>query len=980
MVTANNTLATLKQALEALHRHPDADVRTQADRWLEEFQQTQEAWQVADQLLHDSNSSLDILYFCSQTLRTKVQRDFDELPPNATDSLRDSLLALVIRFRNGPPAVRTQLCLALAGLAAHAPSSKWGEGHGVIQWLANELGSQPDAGSGLLELLTVLPQEADSKVRPERRRQFLEELSATFPDVLKLLEAYLAANSSSTTHRKHVILALGAWIPYASGSPTALITNSVILAALDGLDNSETFDEAVNAVCELIGYTVAGGASSLSANMSLVELIVSRLMSVRQRFSAALSKNSISTTTQGNGDVELDEDEETLKGLARLFAEMGEAYVDLIASGTDEALQMVQIIAEVTAHKDYEICAITFKFWHDLSSHLTDRSYAENNGGNDERSVNFVEKERRLSVFRPAFGLLASLVSFRVQYPPEYETWRKDERAEFKQTRYAIADILLDSAAVYGGESLLQLLAEPLFKEAETAAAGGPWDARKAEACLYCIRGIGSLIPRSENRILPKVMELLPMLPSHPLLLYTASLTIAAYADWLARSVNVEALLLPLLTLLTSAFSAGEGAPPAAALAFKHVCDACRDPLVASLEPLLQVYERVLVGDSTLRLDRDDVLEVIEGLCSVVSALPPEQCPKALQELCRPIVTSLEKVVISAQTNPLAPPPGELYAIHIDRIANIFRYVQQPQPLAAIFVQLWPLLKEVFVQRATDGRTMERLGRACKHAVRRCREHMAPSLGPLLEEVQKLYQAHQHPCCLYVASEVIKVFGRDPSCKNSLSLLIGVMFGQTLQLLTSLQDFTARPDIADDCFLLASRCMRYCPDVIISLPIFLQLLDCAIVGFLVEHREACKSVLSFLKDTLELPLSSEGAGFRPIIESAFIPRGPSLMRPLLAALMGGLPESRVDDIVDLARSLTELIGPSVSQWAAAVMNLVPLSAVSETEKLGLLQALSAGGLGMDGRTLRVRMEEVSEASRRSKRVIGIVQAALQKNG
>lgn len=51
-----------------------------------------------------------------------------------------------------------------------------------------------------------------------------------------------------------------------------------------------------------------------------------------------------------------------------------------------------------------------------------------------------------------------------------------------------------------------------------------------------------------------------------------------------------------------------------------------------------------------------------------------------------------------------------------------------------------------------------------------------------------------------------------------------------------LQEVTARPDIADDCFLLASRCLRYCPHLFIPSPIFPPLVDCAMIGITVQHR------------------------------------------------------------------------------------------------------------------------------------------------
>lgn len=52
-----------------------------------------------------------------------------------------------------------------------------------------------------------------------------------------------------------------------------------------------------------------------------------------------------------------------------------------------------------------------------------------------------------------------------------------------------------------------------------------------------------------------------------------ASLTIAAFADWLGSTPSAPTLLPSLLQLLTSALAAPEDACAAAALALKHVCD-----------------------------------------------------------------------------------------------------------------------------------------------------------------------------------------------------------------------------------------------------------------------------------------------------------------------------------------------------------------------------------------------------------------------
>lgn len=89
----------------------------------------------------------------------QVQRDFEELPPDAAEKLRASLLSLLIHFATGATAVSTQLCLAIAAMAAHVPAQQWGQG-GVVMWLAQNLGqqSQDIALPCMLELLTIIPE------------------------------------------------------------------------------------------------------------------------------------------------------------------------------------------------------------------------------------------------------------------------------------------------------------------------------------------------------------------------------------------------------------------------------------------------------------------------------------------------------------------------------------------------------------------------------------------------------------------------------------------------------------------------------------------------------------------------------------------------------------------------------------------------------------------------------------------------------
>jgi transportin-3 len=62
---------TLLNALQALY-HGEPSVKDQANKWLEQWQQSTDAWQVCNDVLHSRDVGLEAHYFCAQTLRTKV--------------------------------------------------------------------------------------------------------------------------------------------------------------------------------------------------------------------------------------------------------------------------------------------------------------------------------------------------------------------------------------------------------------------------------------------------------------------------------------------------------------------------------------------------------------------------------------------------------------------------------------------------------------------------------------------------------------------------------------------------------------------------------------------------------------------------------------------------------------------------------------------------------------------------------------------
>ncbi|KAG5101979.1 hypothetical protein JHK84_046948 [Glycine max] len=851
--------------------------------------------------------------------------------------------------------------------------------------------SHPEYIPGFLELLTVLPEEVlNYKIaaRPERRRQFEKELTSQMEIALNILTACLSISEL----KEQVLEAFASWLRLKHGIPgSVLSSHPLVLTALSSL-NSELLSEAsVNVISELIHYTTAGNIDGVSANMPLIQVIVPQVMNL---------KVQLGDSTK---------DEEDVKAIARLFADMGDSYVELIATGSDESMLIVHALLEVASHPEYDIASMTFNFWHSLQLNLTKRESYISYG--NEACIE-AERNRRLQVFRPAYESLVSLVIFRVQYPEDYQDLSYEDLKEFKQTKYAVADVLTDASSVLGGDATLKILYMKLLEAVSGHGNNEHKEWCPAEAALFCIRAISNYVSVVEAEVMPQIMALLPKLPHQPQLLQTVCLTIGAYSKWLDSASCGLSVLPSVLDILMNGMGTSEECAAAAALAFRHICDDCRKKLCGCLEGLFHIYNKTVNGEDSFKVPAEDSLHLVEALSMVVTELPPDDAKRALEALCIPVITPLQEAINQGPES-LSKRPSRQLTVHIDRFAYIFRFVNHPQVVADAIQRLWPIFKAIFdihvyddidASRAWDMRTMESLCRACKYAVRTSGRFMGLTIGAMLEEIQSLYRQHHQPCFLYLSSEVIKefyysgkdgvplslslprfslswlgteIFGSDPSCADYLKNLIEALFQHTTRLLTNIQEFTARPDIADDCFLLASRCIRYCPQLFIPSSVFPSLVDCSMIGITVQHREASNSILHFLADIFDLANSSVGEQFIPIRDSVIIPRGASITRILVASLTGALPKSRVDVVSYTLLALTRSYGMQALEWAKKSVLLIPSTAVTDVERSRFLKALSDAASRGDTNGLTVPVEELSDVCRRNRAVQEIVQEALR---
>ena len=209
--------------------------------------------------------------------------------------------------------------------------------------------------------------------------------------------------------------------------------------------------------------------------------------------------------------------------------------------------------------------------------------------------------------------------------------------------------------------------------------------------------------------------------------------------DWLSASLsrNSNPLLLQRLfgVLHRALFHNDTDTRGAAALALKHLCDATAGHLAQFMEPLMQLYTTALnavigakntsdaatsAGTEDGGMEAEDVLQIIEGVGYVVSALPVEQADPVLSAMLHPIATPLLQIFPEGTEG--AAPETNVIVLHFDRLAAVMRYVAHPELVATVFRELWPLVARGLERCGDrDERSAEHICRCIKYTFRTAR-------------------------------------------------------------------------------------------------------------------------------------------------------------------------------------------------------------------------------------------------------------------
>ncbi|TKY86824.1 hypothetical protein EX895_004465 [Sporisorium graminicola] len=860
-------IEAVMQALNTLYTDPNNQAKASANAWLQNFQQTSEAWQTANSLLLASELPLEPRLFAAQTFRTKITFDLEQVPRQQRVALRDTLLTALSAYASGPRVIQTQLSLALSGLALQLDESEWPT---VVPGMIERLGASPETVPVLLEFLTVLPEEVITNHRIPVSNDFYNArchflLSAAAPEILKLLSMYVQATGLTSQIQTGIFQCLRSWLKSGEVSAGQMADTPLFDLSFDALASDELFDVATDVVCDLINET-----QEVEENMDVIQRVVARLHPLRQELSSA-------------GD-----DEDKVRGLCRIFVQAGEAYHRVILRHQNELFPIVEAIAECTAYHDLDIVQITFRFWYLLSGALS-HAYGQ------------PEAER----FHSLYERLLEVIIRHLRFPDDPDALTGQERDDFRSFRHFMGDTLKDCCHVLGSR---QCLSRSLHLIQTTISQSTPetlkW--QDVEAPLFSMRAMGAEADPRDDQVLPQIINIIPTLPDHPKLKYAGLLVLSRYTEWIA--MHPDQIPAQLSYISAGLEEAGSDVTAAAAQAMNFLCQDCHRHLVPYLPQLYDFFRSV--ND---KLGPDDLVSISEGIAYVIEGMQPNEAPQALMQFSQPLLESLNQVLS------IANPSKDQLRKAADRMEQLEKMLavigtslkdHLPEACSKTCEEAYSVIDHVLSLHGNVYFVSERACGLLRRGLSLFGRLAAPSLVALLERLAMCFEQTGFPGYVWIVGKCIDQFGRDGNAATSAALqgAFERITGKVVQLMDNTMP-AEMGDVLDDYIHTCLVVLNNAPSMLLLSPQLPQVFRAALAALTLLKTETVATALDFV-----LGIVGHDALMMPVTASQ--PGTPLAARGGLNA--DGTPS--MDELAHYAAAIRHLVGQQGFQLASVLLN------------------------------------------------------------
>jgi transportin-3 len=419
--------------------------------------------------------------------------------------------------------------------------------------------------------------------------------------------------------------------------PAAKIVESPLMDVIvKALDNDVSFESAVDSMCTLYRDT-----REVDESVSIIQALYPRLLALRPKIAESAEA----------------EDSDAFKGITRLFAEAGEAWVVMIARLPSEFRGLVEAVLECCARDwEHDAVSLTFVFWYELKQYVTLERYG------DARVA-----------FTDVFSKLVDIMVKHLEYPrpEEGETdlfgGDREQEEKFRHYRHSMGDVLKDCCAVIGVTECLSkanaLIQQWVSKYASQASDQHVPHWQELEAPLFSLRAMGRMVDPEESTVLSQIIPLIVQIPNQEKVRFQAIMALARYTEWTAQ--HPETLEAQLNYVISGFQHSSPEVVQAAALAFKFLGTDCQKLLGGHIPQLHSFYESVID-----KLKPASQEEVTEGVAAVVAVQPLDKIYETMKLFCDPIMARIMNLANNASDEQGQRAVAGTFDLHFSHIAE----------------------------------------------------------------------------------------------------------------------------------------------------------------------------------------------------------------------------------------------------------------------------------------------------------------------
>lgn len=264
--------------------------RKAADDWLKQFQRSEGAWAILDQLLRSPGLEETGYFFAAQSIKSKVRYDMKQLRDGDRENLGSSLMTYIHTFRHGPLTVRKQLCLAFS---TYAGEFDRGAKADIVQNVCTALGSSTETVPVLLDLLTLLGEEA-ARVQddqydypPDEEHPLLISARASALPVLNFThQCFAGLGPQELGNRANIIKCFTRWLRFGTVPPEQMVQSPIVQFSFTGL--KETAHDFLSESCSDLLCELAYISSDLRVGQPIFQMLTSQLAVFQRYYQTAI--------------------------------------------------------------------------------------------------------------------------------------------------------------------------------------------------------------------------------------------------------------------------------------------------------------------------------------------------------------------------------------------------------------------------------------------------------------------------------------------------------------------------------------------------------------------------------------------------------------------------------------------------------------------------------------------------------------------